>query len=162
MADQKKVTPKAKAANKAATKTQQTETVANSSLTNLRQPTAEEVKAIFNPQARFEAIGVKETKEVLVFSVASIEAFRAAKANNGKIDAADLPLLFDPATKLLPAINGANLIGKELADLSPTEIEEIVSLVGPSILNPRYRRVFIATLEFGSSIADLFDDETEA
>jgi len=73
-----------------------------------------------------EIVGIKETTEMLDLVVDLVSVIAEAKKNNGKIDIADLPLLFKLIPDLSPAFDGIGLIGKEFKDLS---VEEAAALV---------------------------------
>lgn len=73
-------------------------------------------------------LGIQNTKEVLDALFTGQDVFIAAKAD-GKIDLADLGLLFQLVPKLGPAVADANVIPAELADLDSGEGAELVAYV---------------------------------
>jgi len=73
----------------------------------------------------------KETKEALAFGLGLIKAGFDAKANDGKFDIMDLPLLMSPMMQLPAAIDGAGKIPQELApgEFTPDEQDELKAFV---------------------------------
>lgn len=82
-------------------------------------------------------MGWNETKEALDFGLDMIHAGFEAKANDGKFDLIDLPLLMGPLMKLPAAIEGAGKVPQELApgEFSPEEQEEMKAMVLSRLAN---------------------------
>ena len=66
--------------------------------------------------AAVQKMTIKETREVMRFAVALVQAYKAAIAD-GSITGTDVQFLIMPITLLVPAVSGANLIAAEMADL---------------------------------------------
>jgi hypothetical protein len=68
---------------------------------------------------------IQNTKESLIFAFTLAEVIKEAKANDGKIDIMDLPLLMKIFPVLSPAMADINLVPKELGELSVEEASEL-------------------------------------
>ena len=73
--------------------------------------------------------GIQNTKEVLDLFFTGVLTGKAAKANDGKIDMNDLPLLMGLIPKIGPAFNDINLIPAELKDLDANEAAELQAFI---------------------------------
>ena len=74
-------------------------------------------------------VGIKETKEALVFGLEVGAGVFAALKDDGKVTVGDA-LVFTPAMVSLPAaLDGADQIPAELKDLDENELMEIKDLV---------------------------------
>jgi hypothetical protein len=74
-------------------------------------------------------LGIKNSKEVLRFAFALGNAVKQAKANDGKIDIMDLPLLMQVIPLMGPAFEDINQVPKELKDLSVEEGKELQDMI---------------------------------
>lgn len=74
-----------------------------------------------------EKYDIKNTLEVVQFGVALAKAIDEAKKNDGKIDLADIGLLFPVAPLVVPMVEGIGTIPKELGDLSEAELEVLLA-----------------------------------
>lgn len=74
------------------------------------------------------ALGIEETKDVLIFGIdlanAAIEAL-----SDGKLTIGDFPLFIKPIIGLPKALSGIDQVPAELADLSAIEKDEIKTIV---------------------------------
>lgn len=70
--------------------------------------------------------GVKETKDVLALVFALAKVLKAAKENDGVINAADLVLLVNAFPAMGPAFDGIELVVEELKDLDLEESRELL------------------------------------
>lgn len=77
-------------------------------------------------------VGIKETKEVLKFGILAKDVIVAAKAD-GKINLGDLGLVLPLVGPLNGAIEGAEQIPAELADLDAAEFDELVALAKDTV-----------------------------
>lgn len=105
-----------------------------------------------------EKMTIKETKEVMVFAVSLVNAYRAAKAD-GVITGTDVQHIIIPMTLLVPAVSGANLIAAEMADLDDAEKLELVEEFAVIVRNPLYRRLFAAVVEMGDAIIEISQEK---
>lgn len=78
-----------------------------------------------------QILGIKETKEIIAFALASISMVKSAQAD-GHIGFEDLGLLFQVGPTVGPAIQGIGGVLPELANLSPEEVAELLSMVQAS------------------------------
>lgn len=72
--------------------------------------------------------GVENVVNLVKFGGAIAAAIKAAKAD-GKLDAADLGLLFPVVPMFGPVLSGIGKIPKELGDLSQAELDAVVAEV---------------------------------
>jgi hypothetical protein len=77
-------------------------------------------------------VGIKETKDVLKFGILAEDAIAAAKAD-GKIGFEDLGLVVGLVGPLNGAIEGADQIPAELADLDAGEFDELVAVAKETV-----------------------------
>jgi len=75
-------------------------------------------------------LGVKETKEMLVFLFTLGKVAKEAKENDGKITYLDAVLLMKVLPSLGPAIDKADDIVAEIKDIDGDELNELATLVG--------------------------------
>jgi len=75
-----------------------------------------------------EQLGIKETKELVLFVLRLLSAGDHALAD-GKIDFTDLGDLFGPLQSAKAAFADTNMIPKELGDLSADETAEIMKMI---------------------------------
>ena len=73
--------------------------------------------------------GIEETKQALSFLFSVHSMVESAKANDGKIDLKDAPLIVDPLMKVIPALDKINEVGREIKDLDETEKAELFTFV---------------------------------
>jgi hypothetical protein len=78
-------------------------------------------------EVKVQSQSVQNTIEFIKFGVALEQAIVKAKQNDGKINAADLPLLFPVVPLIGPALSDIGSIPKELSDLDEAEADEIIS-----------------------------------
>jgi hypothetical protein len=93
-------------------------------------------------------VGIKETKEALKFGLMVQETIKAALAD-GKVDFGDLGLVIPLISSVNVAIEGADQIPDELADLDAGEFDELVEVAKEVIedLTPdKYEPVVFAAL----------------
>lgn len=76
-----------------------------------------------------EKLGIQNALEVVQFGVALAKAIDAAKAD-GKIDLADVGLLFPVAPLVVPMIDGIGHVPKELGDLDEDEMAALMEEAG--------------------------------
>jgi hypothetical protein len=74
-------------------------------------------------------IGIENTVNFVKFGAALAVAIKAAKAD-GKIDVADIALLFPVVPMVGPMITGAGQVPKELGDLDDDELNQLIAAVG--------------------------------
>lgn len=80
-----------------------------------------------------QKLDVKNTKEAIVGAFKFAKAIKEAKANNGKYDLLDLPLLIGVAPYIGPMVEDANLIPAELKDADSAETAELLALVAAEV-----------------------------
>ena len=76
---------------------------------------------------------IKETKEAVAFACSLITAGVVSWTDDGKLTIGDLTNFIDPLKKMIPAIEGANLIIPELKDLSKEEVNELMETIGKNL-----------------------------
>lgn len=75
-----------------------------------------------------EKMGIQNTKAVLHLALMIVSTVDKAKAD-GKIDAADMGLLFQLIPAVAPGVAGAGQFPREMADLSVEEVTELSAFV---------------------------------
>jgi len=120
--------------------------------------------AALTGEAKIKAIvaemGIKETREVMRFAVALVQSYRAA-ISDGQITGTDVQFLVLPITLLVPAVSGANLIAKEMADLDEAEKLQLADEFSEVVRNPLYRRLFVSVIEMGDAIIEIVQEGKE-
>lgn len=74
-----------------------------------------------------ESKGIKETKEVLQLVFALMKTFKAAKADDGNINMADVKHLVALFPNLSPAVEGITEVPAEIKDLNEAEAKELLT-----------------------------------
>ncbi len=103
--------------------------------------------------AEAEKFGIKETKEALHFLFGLAQASINAAAD-GKFGIDDVAGLLSTVTSLPAAINGVQNIGKEIADLSAAEKDELYKMMEQELKIPHamadmvLKKVWKIVLEF--------------
>ena len=82
-----------------------------------------------NEAVEVKKIGIKESKEMLVFLFMLAKVAKEAKENDGKITYMDSVLLMKVVPSLGPAIENADLILAEIKDLDDAEINELINFL---------------------------------
>lgn len=93
-------------------------------------------------------VGVKDTKEVVVFMAALANAIDLA-GQDGKFDIGDAALLMGPLMKAGPALSDIKNVKLELADLSEEEKKELLELSAQelSLSNEKVEKVVMSSLK---------------
>jgi hypothetical protein len=73
-------------------------------------------------------MGIDELKDVVRLG-ASLGNAVGKSLEDGKVGVGDIGHFFDPLTKIGPALSGIELVPAEIADLDPTEVDELVVMV---------------------------------
>jgi hypothetical protein len=102
-------------------------------------------------------VGITDTKEVMKFAVALVNAYRASIAD-GRVTGGDFQFLISPIMLLVPAFDGANNIGREMADLDDAEKQELANEFSEVIKNPLYLRLFIAVVNIGDAVVEIVQE----
>lgn len=77
-------------------------------------------------------LGIKETKDAVLFGLALQKALKVALAD-GDLDFADLSQAWSLLGPVKAAVEGGEKIPAELADLQPEEWDEIILTVSPLV-----------------------------
>ena len=106
-----------------------------------------------------EKLGIKETKEMLALGFALGKAIKEAKANDGKVNAADLMLLMGVIPAMGPAMDKIDMIPAEIKDIDTEEAKELLQYageqVGEMLSEEELVKKINAGLEVGLSVAKL-------
>lgn len=78
-------------------------------------------------------IGIKETKEMLVFLFMLGKVVKESKENDGKIDYMDAMLLMKILPSMGPAIEDAGKIVEEIKDIDGDEANELIAYLGTEV-----------------------------
>lgn len=78
-------------------------------------------------------LGIKETKEMLVFLFTLGKAVKEAKENDGKIDYMDAMLLMKVLPSMGPALDNAGDIVAEIKDIDGEEADELITYIGQEV-----------------------------
>ena len=78
-------------------------------------------------------MGIKNTKEMLVFLFVLGKAVKEAKENDGEISYMDAMLLMKVLPVMGPAVEDAGKIIDEVKDLDKEEADELVSYIGKEV-----------------------------
>lgn len=103
--------------------------------------------------------GIQNSLEVVAFGVALVKAIAAAKANDGKFNLADVPLLFPIIPLIGPAVEDVGHIPAELGALDDAELEVLLEKAS-ELLGGANRAATVlkvkAALKFANAGKDLF------
>lgn len=102
------------------------------------------------------AVGIENTKKVLHLAIAIVNTIDKAKAD-GKIDMADMGLLFTLIPAVQPGISGVSAFPKEMVDLSVAEVTELSAFIVTelSIDDAKAKLVIEKALKLVASAIDL-------
>lgn len=104
--------------------------------------------------------GIKETKEMFAAAVGVVDAYRISRADDGKITIPqDLINFIQPLSQIPVAVDGADMIPKELGDLDDVEIMELTDDFGDLVQDERYKRVFYGLAIAGDAIKEIVNAE---
>lgn len=107
--------------------------------------------------------GVEETIDVVDALISFVMAADEAKNNDGKIDWKDLPLLFNPITKIPPALEGREAIPQELGEMDDEDQQKILDFVKNrlNITSDKAEKIVNAAFETLTSGVQLYNAITE-
>lgn len=102
-------------------------------------------------------LGIKDSKEMLLFLFMFGKVVKEAKENDGKIDYMDAMLLMKLMPLLGPAFDGASNIAAEIKDIDDAEAAEMIEYLGEeakAVLGDKAELIakIIAGLEVAKSI----------
>ena len=103
-----------------------------------------------------ETLGIKETKEALVFGARLVKAASGAMAD-GKLDLGDLTQLVPVAIAAGDAIEGYDKIWDEMQDLDASEIAELRATVDAELGSGAYDKMGKHILKAGIEVAAAVD-----
>lgn len=108
-----------------------------------------------------ETKGVQQLEDALAFGESLYLGYKAAKANDGKVDLNDFPFLITPVTKLFPAIDGADEIPDELLDVDDQEYSYLKEKY-PNLLGiPGWQDVVRGLLILARGLKEAFHKDEE-
>ena len=84
-------------------------------------------------EANKQKTDIKDTKEALKLGFSIIGAIKAAKEDDGKVNAMDIGKLMMVFPHVGPAIDGADTIGAEMKDLDSSEAKELMVFAAAEI-----------------------------
>ena len=105
--------------------------------------------------------GIESYKNLVAAANAVYDLFEVTYLDDRKFGTDDLVDLISAGpvaiTKIIQAANTAKDLGKEGADLTEAEKEEIVGLVGARFSNPAYQKLFRGVADVADGISELIN-----
>ena len=107
--------------------------------------------------------GIKETLEVFEATDQLVELYDAVIGDDGNVNAKDIPALLtkgpSAANAVLTAVQGGDLIPKELTNLNEQEKEQIMLAFGDKVHDVRYQKVFRGIVQIADGLTEIIQGD---